>query len=598
MSEQKEIISTLFERGVLVNRDILDRKVDGSLLEKIEIESDIIVLNQDYAEILVEQNHLVDWYEIDQYRVEAEKERDDELYQTHLQHFKKSIVVVGEAQQKKEKKNIIISSLEFELNNSHSQPSFTNEAKIEAQNPINDNPITKAGTSGDPRHSIINNTINYIDENRTLTGAAHLSLSDNSSIVTVIISHKNIPHKYSVQDFTNFFVSRYHFLENILRHRQDLQHTSTIQRVLQKKERENVSIIGLVENIGETKNGTLVLTLEDLTGRIKVFIPKNKKEIYKEARDVVLDEVVGITGMCGENVIFGDTIVWPDIPSDRKLKKGDVEEYILFLSDIHVGSKLFLREEFSKFLQWINGQIGNEQQRAIANQVKYIIIAGDLVDGVGIYPSQEEELELTTIQGQYQEFSRLLRQIPLDKKIIMCPGNHDAVHLAEPQPIFYQEFAPGLFDLPNVTLVTNPSLINIGKTTAFPGFDVLIYHGYSFDYYVSNVESIRTNGGYHRSDLIMKFLLKRRHLAPSFTSTPYYPSHQEDPLLIKKIPDFFITGHIHYSCVANYKGVTMISGSCWQGKTSFQEKLGHEPEPARVPIINLKTREVKVLRFG
>ena len=99
--------------------------------------------------------------------------------------------------------------------------------------------------------------------------------------------------------------------------------------MLQKKERENVSIIGLVENIGETKNGTLVLTLEDLTGRIKVFIPKNKKEIYKEARDVVLDEVVGITGMCGENVIFGDTIVWPDIPSDRKLKKGDVEEYIL-----------------------------------------------------------------------------------------------------------------------------------------------------------------------------------------------------------------------------------------------------------------------------
>ena len=48
------------------------------------------------------------------------------------------------------------------------------------------------------------------------------------------------------------------------------------------------------------------------------------------------------------------------------------------------------------------------------------------------------------------------------------------------------------------------------------------------------------NGGYHRADLIMKFLLKRRHLAPSFKSTPYHPSHKEDPLLIKKIPDFFV----------------------------------------------------------
>ena len=86
-------------------------------------------------------------------------------------------------------------------------------------------------------------------------------------------------------------------------------------------------------------------------------------------------------------------------------------------------------------------------------------------------------------------------------------------------------------------------------------------------------------------------------MAPSFKSTPYYPSHKEDPLLIKVIPDFFITGHIHYSKVANYKGVTMICGSCWQGKTSFQEKLGHEPEPARVPVVNLKTRDVKILKF-
>jgi DNA polymerase II small subunit len=190
-----------------------------------------------------------------------------------------------------------------------------------------------------------------------------------------------------------------------------------------------------------------------------------------------------------------------------------------------------------------------------------------------------------------------LAKIPADKQIIICPGNHDLVHLAEPQPAFYPEYAPRLFKFPNVILVTNPALVNIGQRDGFPGFDILMYHGYSFDYYIANVESIRNNGGYRRADLVMKFLLKRRHLAPSFKSTPYLPLFPEDPLLIRKIPDFFLTGHIHYSNVANYRGITMISGSCWQGKTSFQEKMGHEPEPGRVPLVNLKTREVKILKF-
>ena len=170
------------------------------------------------------------------------------------------------------------------------------------------------------------------------------------------------------------------------------------------------------------------------------------------------------------------------------------------------------------------------------------------------------------------------------------------VHLAEPQPIFYKEYSQCLYDIPNVTLVTNPAMVNIGKTENFEGFNVLMYHGYSFDYY-ANLEFIRNNGGYHRADLIMKFLLQRRHLAPTHTSTLYIPETENDPLVIDKIPDFFATGHIHKSSAANYKNITMICGSCWQAKTPFQEKTGHHPEPARVPIVNLQTREIKILNF-
>jgi len=96
----------------------------------------------------------------------------------------------------------------------------------------------------------------------------------------------------------------------------------------------------------------------------------------------------------------------------------------------------------------------------------------------------------------------------------------------------------------------------------------------------------------------MKFLLQKRHLAPTHKSTLYIPDVNQDPLVISNVPDFFLTGHIHKSSVSNYRNITMICGSCWQSKTSFQEKVGHHPEPCRVPIINLQTREVKILKFG
>jgi len=95
----------------------------------------------------------------------------------------------------------------------------------------------------------------------------------------------------------------------------------------------------------------------------------------------------------------------------------------------------------------------------------------------------------------------------------------------------------------------------------------------------------------------MKFLLKRRHLAPTYASTLYIPDNEKDPLVIDKIPDFFCTGHIHRTLIANYRGITMINASCWQSMTEYQKRRGHLPEPARVSAVNLKTREARVIKF-
>mgnify|MGYP006296757321 FL=1 len=286
------------------------------------------------------------------------------------------------------------------------------------------------------------------------------------------------------------------------------------------------------------------------------------------------------------------------MPNNKELKKSPDEAYAVFLSDLHVGSNEFQEKELLRFISWLKGDLGNDDQKDISDKISYIFIAGDLIAGVGIYPGQEDDLAIKDIYEQYNRCAEYLKMIPDHIPIIICPGNHDAMRIAEPQPPIYQDYAEALWEMPNVHMVSNPSIVNIHGDDDFPGFDVLMYHGYSFDYYIQEVESIRNNGGYDRADLMMKFLIRRRHLAPSHKSTLYIPNTDFDPLVVTTLPDFFVTGHIHKCAVAGYRNITMICGSCWEGKTAFQEKVGHHPEPCRVPIVNLQTRNVKIMKFG
>ena len=417
----------------------------------------------------------------------------------------------------------------------------------------------------------------------------------HDSKINISYSYKEEPKKREPQDFVDHFNNRYKAIEKILKQRQEIKSTISISRIPNKK--ENITIIGMVNSKQTTKNGNLMLLVEDPTGQRKVIINKNKPALFNEAKDIVLDEVIGIVGVNIETVIFANNILWPDVPN-KELKKTSQEKYALFLSDLHVGSAKFLPDDFEKFLRWVNGSIGNEQQKHIAKNIECIFIAGDLVDGCGIYPEQDKELITKDIYQQYKECAALLSEIPKHIPLVICPGNHDAMRISEPQPLLSKDFAKPMYELNNAIMVSNPAMVNINSTTNFEGFDVMMYHGYSFDYYVAEVDSLRSQGGYDRADLIMKFLLKRRHLAPSHLSTQYIPDTKKDPLVIEKVPDIFISGHIHKTATANYRNTTLICGSCWQSKTIFQEKVGHNPEPSRVPVINLQTREVKILKFG
>lgn len=439
---------------------------------------------------------------------------------------------------------------------------------------------------------------------RTLTKQVLENLRGNEKTfspkgsVEIVKGYEDSFKKREVSDFIEHYKVRYNSLRKILQSRMELSDTISINRCFGKMEREKVSLIGLIMSVDITKNNNFLVELEDPTGSIKVLVSSSKGELFEKAKELVVDEVVGITGTMGNRIVFANDLFYPDVPlNEGSLKKSNSEEYVAFISDLHIGSRMFLEEEFIKFITWLNGGSGTKDQREIAKSVKYLVIAGDVIDGVGVYPEQEEELEIKDIGLQYEKCAELLSMIRDDIKIIISPGNHDTVRLAEPQPIYDKKYAEKLYGLKNILLVTNPGVVKIGHSSDFEGFNILLYHGFSFRYYVDNVDHLRSAGGFDNAEVLLRFLLRKRHLAPSHTSTLFIVDPLKDNLIIDEIPDFFVCGHAHRFSFGQLGKTTVLSGSCWQTRTIYQDKGGHNPEPGKVPIINLKTRDVKVMKF-
>ncbi|MBT96614.1 MAG: metallophosphoesterase [Candidatus Pacearchaeota archaeon] len=415
-------------------------------------------------------------------------------------------------------------------------------------------------------------------------------INSNLSNVRIIHSNPILNKKLEVKDFVNYFRSRFSEMKNILQERSELKNLISINKILGS--RQNFSIIGLISDKRITKNKNILLEVEDLTGKIRVLISQNNPDIYKKAEEITLDSVIAFRGTGNREIIFANEVIFPDsIIFERK--KSPVEEFVLFTADLHIGSKLFLEENFLKFIDYLNGKVLNTPE---VEKIKYLIIAGDLIAGVGEYPGQEKDLKISDVESQYAKAAELLGKIRNNIKIIICPGNHDALRIMEPQPLLDEKYAWPLYNLKNIIFVTNPSQVNIGSRKGFSGFNILLYHGFSYHYYANNVSRLMKEKAVHQPDKLMHYLLKQKHLAPTHSSTLYFPS-ADDFLVIKDVPDIFISAHTHKSAVSYYNNILTISSSSWESKTAYQEKLGNEPDFCKVPMFNLKTRAIKILDF-
>jgi len=412
-----------------------------------------------------------------------------------------------------------------------------------------------------------------------------VSLDDN--LIKVDFSTSVSNKKIEVGDFVKNMRDRFNQTRKILQDHSELDELVSINKLSRGRKS---SIIGIIYSKSVTKNKNILMEVEDFTGRTRVLVNQNRPEIYKQAEDIALDSVIGFSGSGNNEIFFANGIVFPDASVSEK-KYSLNEEYALFIGDVHYGSKLFMGDQFSKFIDYLNGKTGAEEVK----KIKYLFIVGDLIAGVGVYPGQNHELVLDDLVAQFQGFAELLGKIRGDIKIIISPGNHDGVRLLEPQPPFDEKYAWPLYNMKNVIITGNPAAVNIAASEDFSGFDLLTYHGFSYPFYANNTPSL-IESGMNSPDKIMAYLLKNRHLAPTYSSSQYIPL-EEDSLVIKNVPDIFVSGHTHKCAVTSYNNILLISVASWEKETEYQKRVGNKPDFCKVPMINLKTREIKLLDF-
>ena len=379
----------------------------------------------------------------------------------------------------------------------------------------------------------------------------------------------------SITDYIHYFRDRYTRLGGMVKTRCTAMPIEALVRTGRFRQ-EACSIVGLVMDIKNTTNGHRIADIEDTTASMSVLFNKDRPG-FTEAESLIPDEVVGVRGtLSGDGrLFFADQLFRPDIPIHHAPFRSETPGKAVLISDVHVGSDTFLEEQWNRFADWLD-----------ESDMSYLLIAGDLVDGIGIYPGQEHELTLKNIYEQYDVFGEMLSDLPSRMQIIVSPGNHDVVRAAEPQPVIPADFTKKFPK--NCILVENPALVGL------QGVRVQMYHGRSID----DMISLIPGASYENVAPMMTGMLQRRHLAPTYGKRTPIAASKEDRLVIDPIPEVLHTGHVHIMGITEYRGTLCVNSGTWQSQTAFQKQMNINPTPARAVVLDLQTLVPQVLDFS
>jgi DNA polymerase II small subunit/DNA polymerase delta subunit B len=157
---------------------------------------------------------------------------------------------------------------------------------------------------------VVDNNLSIINSQKVLDYDDEIDERLKKYNISLVENYVDDARKKEIGDFTSHYNRRFDQLSILLKNRVELSDVVSISRLKNQnsEEKQKVSAIGMVLEKNETKNNNFIFTLEDKSEVIKVLITKSNPNLYELAKDVMLDEVIGITGTMGDNIIFCDNI--------------------------------------------------------------------------------------------------------------------------------------------------------------------------------------------------------------------------------------------------------------------------------------------------
>jgi DNA polymerase II small subunit len=388
-----------------------------------------------------------------------------------------------------------------------------------------------------------------------------------------------------IDEFLNTQVDKFNHLKKILTKRPEGSGLLDISMIKRLESSVEVTFVGMLIDKRITQNQHYILNFEDPTGTCTVIVRKQVKELHKVMEHLLPDHVVIVDGYLSINnekksrIVLANNIIFPDTPTTHRIQCPSEDLAICLISDTHFASKDWLETIWNRFVDFLNCRIGNEKQIKLAGKIKYLTIAGDLVDGIGVYPNQDKRLDITDIYKQYEFTADCLAKLPDHITVVISPGDHDSVRKAIPTPAIPKDIGTKLYDI-GAKMVGCPSLVSLH------GIKTQLFHGTSL------IDMNMSIPGMKNEDPkgTMIELIRARHLAPTYGKKTELAPTEQDWLVIDPIPDILHTGHLHKNGCGWYNGILTVNSGCFQAQTDYMKSFGIDPDFGKPTIVEIKDK--------
>ncbi|KAJ0974514.1 hypothetical protein J5N97_016479 [Dioscorea zingiberensis] len=359
--------------------------------------------------------------------------------------------------------------------------------------------------------------------------------------------------RYRGQQYSQIYFTRLHHMRNILRPLvPNWKPHLPVQTVLGLEEGKECIVVGTIY-----KHMKLKPSILDEYSKERSTVPLVKPHNFMHPDDhLILEDESGrvkltgnflapstfVTGIVlavhGKETSDGDLLVQDvleaGLPPQKEILPGLREDkYVVLISGLSVGSRLFNPLQFQLFVDHITGHLGDENEQNIASQTVRLVIAGNSVEiSQGLLGGQtlasKDQLQLSE---PIKELDILLTQLAAAMPLDIMPGPKDPANFSLPQQPLNRCLFPGASVYSTFISCTNPHHFEL---------DGIQFIGTSGQ----NIDDLDKYSEARDKVEFMERTLRWRHLAPTAPNTlGCYPFTDKDPFLLESCPHVYFVGN-------------------------------------------------------